>query len=130
MPETKEYDAQNLQVTVDGTTVADVDSIGYDQSKTHEIQKTVDKTHIWVNGIGEYSGTVAVKATSGNVSAMEGLFQDDKLFNIVINYPDAEARDKTEIIDCKILDFAPGDYEIESMPVYEASWEAPRISHG
>lgn len=129
MPETKEYDAQNVSITLDGTTVVDIDSIGYDQSRTHEIQKTVDKTHIWVNGIGEYEGTVAVKATSGNIVNMEDLFQNDQLFNIVISYPDAEPRDNTEFVDCKILDFAPGDYEIESMPVYEASWEAPRVTH-
>ena len=129
MPETKEYDAQDLVALVDGTEVADLDSIGYDQSKTHEIQKTLDGTHIWVNGIGEYSGTVAVKATSGNVDAMETLFQNDELFNITVRYPEAEVRNSTQFVDAKLLDFAPGDYELEGMPVYEGSWEAPRVSH-
>lgn len=129
MPETKEFDARNITVVVDGEQVADLDSVGYDSSKTHEIQKTLDGTDIWVIGIGEYSGTVAVKATSETVSAMQSLHDDDVQFNITIQYPDAEPRDESQFTDAMLMDFAPGDYEIEGMPVYEGSWEAPRVEH-
>jgi phage terminase large subunit-like protein len=129
MPETKEYDASTIVVTVDGTEVADLDSVGYDSSKTHEIQKTLDDTHIWVIGIGEYSGTVAVKATSESISQMQTLHDEDTSFNISIQYAENEPRDSSQFIDAKLLDWAPGDYELEGMPVYEGSWEAPRVEH-
>lgn len=129
MAETKTYDASQIVALVDGTEVADLESIGYDSSKTHEIQKTLDASHIWVLGIGEYSGTVAVKATSGNVSEMGTLHDEDTKFNIEITYPDAEGRDTTTFTDCRSTDFAPGDYELEGLPVYEMSWECPRVTH-
>jgi hypothetical protein len=129
MPETKEYDASELVALVDGSQVADLDSIGYDQSKTHEIQKTLDGADIWVDGIGEYSGTVAVKATSGNVKNMQAIFSTNRTFNITIKHPDSESRAQTKFTDCKMLDFAPGDFELEGLPVYEGSWEAPNVSY-
>ena len=129
MPETKEYDAQEITVVVDGEQIADLDSVGYDSSKTHELQKTLDGNDIWVIGIGEYSGTVAVKATSDSVSAMQSLHDNDQTFNITIQYPESEVRDESQFVDAMLLDFAPGDYELEGMPVYEGSWEAPRVQH-
>lgn len=129
MPETKEYDAEQITVVVNGEQVADLDSVGYDSSKTHELQKTLDGNDIWVIGIGEYSGTVAVKATSDSVDAMQTLHDEDTPFNITISYPDAEVRDESQFVDAMLLDFAPGDYELEGMPVYEGSWEAPRVEH-
>lgn len=129
MPETKEYDASTIVVTADGSEVADLDSVGYDSSKTHEIQKTLDDTHIWVIGIGEYSGTIAVKATSESISALQTLHDEDQSFNISIQYAENEPRDSSQFIDAKLLDWAPGDYELEGMPVYEGSWEAPRVEH-
>lgn len=129
MPQTKEYDASQVVAVVDGSEVADLDSVGYDSSKTHEIQKTLTETDLWVIGIGEYSGTVAVKPTSGNISAMQTLHDEDTSFDITIQYPDEEPRDQSTFVDCKLLDFAPGDYELEGAPVYEGSWEAPRVQH-
>lgn len=129
MPETKEYDATDIVVTVAGEQVADLDSVGYDSSKTHEIQKTLDDTDIWVIGIGEYSGTVAVKATSESINTMQQLHDNDESFNISIQYAEGEPRDQSQFVDAKLLDWAPGDYELEGMPVYEGSWEAPRVEH-
>jgi hypothetical protein len=129
MPKTKEYDASELVAIVDDSEVADLDSIGYDQSKTHELQKTLDGTDIWVDGIGEFSGTVAVKATSGNVKNMQAIFSTNRTFKITIEHPESEKRAKTTFDDCKMLDFAPGDFELEGLPVYEGSWEAPKVSY-
>lgn len=129
MPQTKEYDASEITITVDGTTVADIETIGYDQSKTHEIEKTLDGNAIWVDGIGEYSGTVAVKAVSDNIANMQFIFDNNNTFNISITYPDGETRDSSTFKNAKITDFAPGDYELEGMPAYEADWECPFVTH-
>lgn len=129
MPETKEYDASTITVTVDGEQAADLDSVGYDSSKTHEIQKTLDDTHIWVIGIGEYSGSIAVKATSESIGTLQTLHDEDQQFNISISYAENEPRDSSQFIDAMLMDWAPGDYELEGMPVYEGSWEAPRVEH-
>lgn len=129
MPETKEFDASEITVVVDGEQVADLDSIGYDSSKTHELQRTIDGTDIWVIGIGEYSGTIAVKATSESRVTMEELHDEDEQFNISVSYAETEPRDQTQFTDAMLMDFAPGDYELEGLPVYEGSWEAPRVEH-
>lgn len=126
---TTEYDASNITITVNGNSLTDIETIGYDQSKTHEIQKTLDGNAVWVDGIGEYSGTFAIKAVSSDVKNVESLFQDDTVFNIQITYPPNEGRTESTIKNCIITDFAPGDYELEGMPTYEADWEAPEISH-
>lgn len=125
----KEYDVRDVTISVDGSDIADLDSFGYDQSKAHELQRTIDQGSVWVKGTGEFTGTFVMKATSESIPDVESLFQNDELFNITITYADSEPRNSTDFTDCMLTDFAPSDYELDGMPTVEGSWEADTVEH-
>lgn len=133
-----EYDARTIKVTMSDPTsdqnnaqrtLEDIDTIGYDQSKTHEIQKALTGENYTVKGIGEYSGTFSFKAVSDNVDFVQTIFDENHTFEIEVFYPDGGQRHKTTFENCKVMDYAPGDYELEGFPAYEADWECPFVSH-
>lgn len=124
-----EYDARQVSINVDGNAIADLDSFGYDQSKAHELERTIDENSVWVKGTGEFTGTVVMKAVSDNVTDVEDLFQNDTVFDITISYADSEPRSESTFSNCMLQDFAPSDYELDGMPTVEGSWEADTVSH-
>lgn len=125
----KEYDAREISITVDGEQIADVDSFGYDQSKAHELERTLDGGSVWVKGTGEFTGSFAIKATSDNVPMLEDLFQDGSVFDVTISYAEREPRSESTFIDCVLTDFGPSDYELDGVPTVEGSWEAAEVTH-
>lgn len=126
---TKEYDVRDISIDVDGEEVADLDSFGYDQSKAHELERTIDENAIWVKGTGEFTGTIVMKATSENIEDVEDLFQEDDIFSITISYADSEPRSESTFSGCMLTDFGPSDYELDGMPTVEGSWEADEVTH-
>lgn len=124
-----EYDARDVSISVDGSTIANLDSFGYDQSKAHELERTLDEESIWVKGTGEFTGTVVMKAVSDNITDVETLFQDDTVFDITVNYAESEPRSSSTFSNCMLTDFAPSDYELDGMPTVEGSWEADTVTH-
>lgn len=126
---TQEYDVRQVSISVDGNTIADLDSFGYDQSKGHELMRTIDESGIWVKAQGEFTGTVVMKAVSDSIGAVETLFQEDTVFSITITYADSEPRSSSTFSGCMLTDFAPGDYELDGMPTVEGSWEADTVTH-
>jgi hypothetical protein len=126
---TNEYDAREVSISLNGSDVAYLDSFGYDQSKAHELQRTLDKGSVWVKGTGEFTGTVVMKAVSDNIVDVETLFQDDTIFNIVITYAETEPRSTSTFTRVMLNDWGPSDYELDNMPTFEGSWEADTVSH-
>lgn len=128
-----DFDARQINVTVGGDTIAQLDSVGYDQSKDHELQRVLDEEGAndqYVIGDGEYTGTFAMKATSGSIPAMEELFQNNEQFSVTISYADAEPRDSTTLDDCRMTAFGPADdYANSDMPMYEGEFEGATIDH-
>jgi hypothetical protein len=128
-----DFDARQITVTIGGETMAQIDAIGYDQSRDHELQRTLAEEaeeDQFVIGSGEYSGTFSIKATSSSIPTMEGLFQDNAQFSVTITYADAEPRDSTTLTDCRMLSFGPADDYAESdMPMYEGEFTAQTIDH-
>lgn len=126
---TQEYDVRDVSISVDGENIADLDSFGYDQSKAHELERTIDEEGIWVKGTGEFTGTVVMKATSDNIPDVEDLFQDDEVFSITVSYAESEPRESSTFSGVMLQDFAPSDYELDGMPTVEGSWEADEVTH-
>lgn len=126
-----EFDAKQISVVIDGETVARLDSVGYDQSKNHELDKGIDEDgDTWIIGRGEYTGSVAVKATSESIPILEELFQNNESFTLSVSYADGEPRDTSQFTNTKFDEWGPADDYAESeMPMYEGSWESARVRH-
>ncbi len=126
-----EFNAQEISVVVDGETVVLLDSIGYDQSKDHELERSLDEDgNVWVIGTGEYTGSLAVKAVSDSIPRLEEIFQENESFTLSISYAEDEPRDSSQFTDTKLQDFGPADdYEESDMPMYEGEWEASKVEH-
>jgi hypothetical protein len=126
-----QFDAQEIAVIIDGERVALVDSIGYDQSKDHELERSLDPDGtVRIIGTGEYSGSIAVKAVSESIPTLEDLFQNNTEFTLSVSYTESEPRDKSDFIRVALNEWGPADdYEESSMPMYEGSWDATRVEH-
>jgi len=131
MPQNKQFDADEISVILNGEVVADLDTIGYDQSKEHEKQEVLgDDGTVWVIASGEFSGTLAVKATSPSIPDLEDIFQNDEHFTLAVKYAESEPRDESDFVDAMLTSFGPADdYEDSGMPMYEGEWEASQVEH-
>jgi hypothetical protein len=128
-----QFDAREITVLVDGSEVAQLDTVGYDQGKEHELDRSLDEEgedDVWIEGGGEYTGSVAVKAVSSAVPQMETLFQENTQFSITVNYAPSEPRSSSEFLSCMLTSFGPADdYDNDSMPMYEGEFEAAEVNH-
>lgn len=128
-----QYDAREITVVVDGNEIAQLDTVGYDQSKEHELDRSLQpegEDDVWIEGSGEYSGTLSVKAVSDSIPDLEELFENNTQFSIGVKYPESEPRDSTDFIDCMMMSFGPADdWDNDSMPMYEGEFEAADIQH-
>lgn len=126
-----EFEADQISVIVDGQQIAQLDSVGYDQSKEHELEKGIDEDgDVWIIGRGEITGSVAVKATSESIPVLEELYQNNETFTVTVSYVPGEPRDTSEFTGCKLTEWGPSDdYGASEMPMYEGSWEAKRVRH-
>lgn len=131
MPQTRDFDADEISVIVNGERVADLDTIGYDQTRDHEREQTMgDDGNVWIIVNGEYEGTIAVKATSPSIPVLEDIFQNAETFTLAVKYAEAEPRDDSQFIDAKLTSFGPSDdYEQDAMPMYEGEWTADQVRH-
>lgn len=125
----KEFEARTAGIIVDGgdATIEDIESFGYDQSKGHELQYTIDQNAVWVKSTPEITGSFVMKATSPSIPAVEELFLQDSVFNIDIQLSEdafgAENTESLNFIGCMITDFSHSDYEIDGMPTITADWQ-------
>lgn len=126
----KEFEARTAGLVVDGDTeIEDIESFGYDQSKGHELQYTIDQNAVWVKSTPEITGSFVMKATSPSVPAVEDLFLEDEVFDIDIQLStdafggEGEESETLSFIGCMITDFSHSDYEIDDMPTVTADWQ-------
>lgn len=125
----EQFDAEDIDVIADGEQVADLDSVGYDQSKDHELQRTMDGNAIFVIAKGEYELTVVVKAPSDSRPTLENLFENDEIFDIAVKYAPQEPRDESVFSEGMLTDFSPSDYELDGMPTFEGTFVCEEIIH-
>lgn len=124
----KEFEARTARIVVDGESeVEDLESFGYEQSKGHELQYTIDQNAVWVKSTPEITGSFVLKATSPSIPTVESLWLDDVVFNIDLQLSeDAFGGDDQEtltFIGCMITDFSHSDYQIDDMPTVTADWQ-------
>lgn len=124
----KEFDARTANIVVDGNSnIEDIESIGFDQSKNHELQYTVDQQAVWVKGTPELTGSFVLKASSGSIPSIEELFMRDQVFDINISLSDdayGESADSVYFQGCMITDFNHSDYQIDDMPTVTVDFQA------
>ena len=131
MPPTRDFKADDFSVIVDGERVADLDAVGFDQEKDHDLEKTVgDDGNIYVLEEGDIEGTVAVKPLSESIPTIQELYDNDESFNLAIDYTEGEAYDESDFFDCKLTSFGPSDdYDGESMPMWTGEFLCDRAKH-
>lgn len=124
----KEFDARTANLVVDGDAdVEDIESLGFDQSKDHDLQYTIDQNAVWVKATPEMTGSFVLKATSPSIPAIESLFLDDEVFSINIELSEDAFGGEAESIyfeGCMITDFSHSDYQIDDMPTITADFQA------
>lgn len=125
----KEFEARTAALIIDGDTeVEDLESFGYDQSKGHELEYTIDQNAIWVKSTPEITGSFVLKATSPSIPTVEALWLQDEVFNISLQlsedaFGQAGANNETvTFIGCMLTDFSHSDYQIDDMPTVTADW--------
>ncbi|WP_054519907.1 hypothetical protein [Halanaeroarchaeum sulfurireducens] len=131
MPQTRDFDVDQISVFIDGEREADLESVGWDDSADHEHTRTMgDDGNIWVIVDEEVEATVAVKAVSQSIPRLERAYKNAETVSLAVQYADAEPRVESNFLDGKFLGFGPADdYENDSMPMYEGSLQFDRVEH-
>lgn len=125
----KEFEARTAAIVVDGDDIEDIESFGYDQSKGHELQYTIDQNAVWVKSTPEITGSFVMKATSPSVPTVESLFLDDEVFSLTAQLSSdafgqaGEDNPTITFIGCMITDFSHSDYQIDEMPTISCDWQ-------
>ena len=122
----KQFDARTASLVVGQEPIQDIESFGYDQSKDHELEYTLDQKAIWVKSTPELTGTFVMKATSPSIPRVETLFLRDRPFNITAQLAFTAAnqeQDVVQFVGCMITDFSMSEYEIDGMPTVTAEWQ-------
>lgn len=124
----KEFDARTARIVVDGDSdVEDIESFGFDESKDHDLQYTVDQNAVWVKANPEITGTFVLKASSPSIPDGMSLFQEDTVFSIELELAeDAYGGDSGSVTfqGCMITDVSHSDYEIDGMPTITFDYQA------
>jgi len=131
MSETKDFDVNDIAVFVDGGRIGDLGSVGWDDSKDHELEETIGPDgNVWVISTGETEATIGVKATSPSIPDLESAYEDVQTVSMTLKYAEAEPRETSDFLDGKITSFGPSDdYEIDGMPAYEGEITFDRVEH-
>jgi hypothetical protein len=131
MPQTRDFDVDQISVFIDGERVADIDSIGWDDSADHERDRTLgDDGNVWVIVDEEVTATLAVKAVSQSIPRLERAYKNAETISLSVKYADAEPRIESTFLDGKLQGFAPADdYENVTMQMSGGSAEFYRVEH-
>lgn len=127
----KEFDARTAAFVLgddDGTDdIEDIESFGYDLSKGHEKQSTIDQNAIWVKSTPEITGSVVMKETSPDVERVKELWMDDTVFDVTADLAEDAALDSMHFVGVIITDVSHSDYQIDDMPTVTADWEGVNV---
>lgn len=124
----KQFDARTASIVVRGQPVSDLESFGFDQSKDHDLQYTLDQKAIWVKTTPELTGTFVMKATSPRIGYIEQAFMRDIPFQITAQLArTANGEDQSQraltFTGCMLTDFSMSDYEVGGMPTITGEWQ-------
>lgn len=129
--EAQEFDARTagLVLADDNSTgeVNDIESFGYDLSKGHEKQTTIDGNAIWVMSDPEITGSFVLKETSDDAGRVKELWMNDTVFDIAVDLADDAALDTMNFMGCIITDVSHSDYQMDDMPTLTADWEGVNV---
>ena len=131
-PETaKEFDARTAALVLgddDQTSdVEDIESFGYDLSKAHEKQSTIDQNAIWVKSTPEITGSFVMKETSPDIERVIELWLSDTVLDITTDMAEDSALDSMHFLGVIITDVSHSDYQIDDMPTITADWEGVNV---
>lgn len=139
----KQFDARTARIIVQNGNspepVRDIESFGFDQSKDHSLEYTIDQEAIWVKSTPELTGSFVMKATSPSIPIVENAFLNDQQFSITaqLGYTaggsnqdqvenvtsDDDGQNVVQFTGCMLTSFSMSDYEIDGMPTYTAEWQ-------
>lgn len=119
----KEYDVRTAAFVVGGNRIEDLESFGWESTKGHEPQSTIDNNRVWVKAVPEITGTVVMKATSPSISAVRAVYESDEVISITGQLADQAAQDSLTFLGCMITDFSQSDHEVDGMPTIEIDWQ-------
>lgn len=129
--EAEEFDARTAALVLgdDETSddISDIESFGYDLSKGHEKQSTVDQNAIWVKSTPEITGSFVMKETSEDIGRVKELWAEDEVFDITVDLADDAALDSMHFMGVIITDVSHSDYQIDDMPTVTADWEGVNV---
>lgn len=127
----EEFDARTAALVLgdDEATddVNDIESFGYDLSKGHEKQSTVDQNAIWVKSTPEITGSFVMKETSDDIARVKELWAEDVVFDVTVDLADDAAMDSMHFMGVIITDVSHSDYQIDDMPTITADWEGVNV---
>jgi hypothetical protein len=143
----KQFEARTAALVVNGNVMEDIESFGFDQSKDHELQYTIDQNAIWVKSTPELTGSFVVKETSPSIPIISKLFLRDIPFDITVRlantaaapegegfeqserftFPsdsDVSSQDFVQFSNVMITDWSKSDYQVDDMPTMTGEWQA------
>ena len=124
----REYDVRTASIVVDGSDdIEDLESFGFDESKDHDLQYTIDQNAVWVKSNPEITGTFVMKASSPSVPDVWSLFEEDEVISIEFELSDDAYGGEAGSITfegCMITDMDHSDHEIDDMPTISADYQA------
>lgn len=130
----KEFDARSADLVVGGSDeIEDLESVGFDQSKDHDLQRTIDQNAIWVKANPELTGSFVLKATSPSIVTVEEMWAADEVFDLNIELADTaygEEVSSVGFVGCMITDINHSDYQVDDMPTVSVEFEAVNQSEG
>lgn len=125
--EAQEFDARTAALVVgddDNTEgVEDIDSFGYDLSKGHDRQYTLDGNATWVKATPEISGSFVIKENSPDVGRVHELWMEDTVFDITADMAEDAEIDSLHFMGVIVTDISHSDYQIDDMPTLTVDWE-------
>lgn len=142
----KQFEARTAGLVVWGNVMEDIESFGFDQSKDHELQYTIDQNAIWVKSTPELTGTFVLKETSPSIPIISQVFLRDIPFDITVRLANTastpegsqfedserfqfpsdsefEAQEFVHFSNCMLTDWSKSDYEIDGMPTMTGEWQ-------
>ena len=124
----KQFDARTASIVVQGEPISDLESFGFDQSKDHDLQYTLDQRAIWVKTTPELTGTFVMKATSEKIPVIERAFLRDRPFQITAQLArtsqgERQGQRGIHFVGCMLTDFSMSDYEVGGMPTVTGEWQ-------
>lgn len=129
--EAQEFDARTAALVLgdeaSSSEVNDIESFGYDLSKGHDKQSTIDQNAIWVKATPEITGSFVMKETSDDLERVHSLWLEDEVFDVTLDMAEDSSLDSMFFVGVIITDVSHSDYQIDDMPTITCDWEGVNV---